>query len=73
MPSLAGTYQQGTRFPMPDPTIIRLDTEDGPIWEVSGLGMVTRHRQLWQAELFWVFMCTATGFNSPSGREDDRA
>lgn len=62
MPS-AGTYQEGPRFPMPDPTIRQIDTDDGPMWEVSGLGMVITHRQKWQAELIWVCMCTAKGLN----------
>lgn len=48
---------------MPDPTIRQIETDDGIIWEVTGLGMTTRHQQLWQAELIWVFMCTAKGIN----------
>lgn len=59
--TLTGTYETNTRFPLPDPTIKRIDTDDGPKWEVSGLGMMTTHKQLWQAELIWLCMCTAKG------------
>lgn len=48
---------------MPDPTIREIETDEGTIWEVSGLGMVTTHRQLWQAELIWLFMCRAKGID----------
>ena len=57
----AGTYDTNTSFPLADPIIKRIDTDDGPMWEVSGLGMVTMHKQLWQAELIWVCMCTSKG------------
>ena len=34
---------------------------NGPIWEVSGNGLVSRHQQLWQAMLRFDRMCIAKG------------
>lgn len=69
---LAGTYTESLRFPMPVPTITRIATDDGVIWEVSGLGMTIKHRQLWQAELIWICMCTSKGFSVDQAPPSDQ-
>lgn len=46
-----------------EPCLELIQTYDGPIWEVSGLGMATRHRQLWQAMLRFDCMCIAKGID----------
>lgn len=41
--------------------------DDGePCWQISGLGMSTRHKQLWQVETHWLAMLAAKGLT-----EDD--
>jgi hypothetical protein len=41
--------------------------DDGePWWQITGLGMSTRHRQLWQVETHWDALLAAKGLT----RED---
>jgi hypothetical protein len=44
-----------------DPCIELIQGASGPIWEVSGNGLVSRHQQLWQAMLRFDCMCIAKG------------
>jgi hypothetical protein len=44
------------------PTLEIVIGDDGePCWQISGLGMSTRHRQLWQVETHWQAMLAAKG------------
>lgn len=41
--------------------------DDGePCWQISGLGMSTRHKELWQVETHWLAMLAVKGLT-----EDD--
>jgi hypothetical protein len=44
-----------------DPCIELIQGATGPIWEVSGNGLVSRHKQLWQAMLRFDCMCIGKG------------
>jgi hypothetical protein len=44
-----------------DPCIELMQSPNGPLWEVSGNGLVSRHQQLWQAMLRFDCMCIAKG------------
>lgn len=44
-----------------DTSIELIQGINGPIWEVSGNGLVSRHQQLWQAMLRFDCMCIAKG------------
>jgi hypothetical protein len=44
-----------------DHCIALIQGPSGPIWEVSGKGLVSRHQQLWQAMLRFDCMCIAKG------------
>ena len=38
--------------------------DDGdPCWQITGLGMTTRHRQRWQCETHWEAMLVAKGLS----------
>lgn len=36
------------------PSLQRIDTELGPEWEICYGGRCRRHRQPWQAQVFWL-------------------
>jgi len=44
-----------------EPTITVVNTDEGPVWQVEGLGMATRHSQLWQAVVLYECLCVAKG------------
>lgn len=46
---------------MTTPAIELIHTDDGPMWQVDGLGMTTRHVQLWQAMVLYECLCVAKG------------
>jgi len=39
------------------------------MWEVTGLGMMSQHKQLWQAMLRFDCMCIAKGIDPGEGYE----
>lgn len=43
------------------PTIDKMVVDGEEIWEAAGLGIVVRHRQLWQVQLLWHCKCIAMG------------
>ena len=46
-----------------EPCIELIQTHEGPIWQVTGLGMRSNHKQLWQAMLRFDCMCIAKGID----------
>lgn len=38
-----------------------IDHDGQPVYQISGLGMVSRHRQLWQCETHWLALLAAKG------------
>ena len=44
---------------MQHPVVKQVEDNGEITWEASGLGIVTRHHQQWQAELHWLFLSTA--------------
>ena len=44
---------------MEDPVVKQVEDNGTIIWEASGLGIVARHHQQWQAKLNWLFLSTA--------------
>lgn len=50
------------RFPVEESVRIeRVQTRDGLVWRVCGLGYCTEHGQLWQAQIFWEIMRASKG------------
>lgn len=43
---------------------IVIDDDGQPCWQISGLGMSTRHRQLWQCETHWYALLAAKGLQA---------
>jgi hypothetical protein len=52
-----------------NPCIELIQTNHGPMWEVTGLGMMSQHKQLWQAMLRFDCMCIAKGIDPGEGYE----
>jgi hypothetical protein len=50
-----------------EPCIELIQTAEGPVWEVSGNGLVSRHKQLWQALLRYDCMCLGKGISPSNG------
>jgi hypothetical protein len=51
----------------PAPIIQMVVTNTGtPVWEVSGHGITTRHRQAHQALLIWHCQAVAVGYEGPA-------
>jgi hypothetical protein len=50
-----------------EPCIELMQTGDGPVWEVSGFGYVTQHKQLWQAMLRFDCICLSKGLDPSRG------
>jgi hypothetical protein len=52
---------------MPNAPTIRVVVVDGlPLFEVLGLGIVSRHQQLEQAQLRWHCLAVAEGYDGPA-------
>lgn len=48
---------------MQHPVVKQLNDNGSIVWEASGLGIVVRHSQQWQAELHWLFICKSKGLD----------
>jgi hypothetical protein len=46
-----------------EPCLELIQTHEGPMWQVTGLGMRSRHQQRWQAMLRFDCMCIAKGID----------
>lgn len=51
---------------MDAPTIQVVIVDGRPVFEVAGLGLVSRHQQLEQAQLRWHCLATAAGYDGPA-------
>jgi hypothetical protein len=51
---------------MDAPTIQVVVVDGRPVFEVSGLGLVSRHQQLQQAQLRWHCLAVAAGYDGPA-------
>jgi hypothetical protein len=43
------------------PTVELVETSNGAVWRVCGLGYCTEHRQRWQAEVMYECLLAAKG------------
>lgn len=46
---------------MDQPRVELIQTSNGPIWRVCGLGYCTEHQQRWQAEVMFECLAVAKG------------
>lgn len=51
---------------MDAPTIQVVIVDGRPVFEVTGLGLVSQHQQLEQAQLRWHCLATAAGWEGPA-------
>lgn len=48
------------------PTIQVVIVDGRPLFEVAGMGLVSRHQQLEQAQLRWHCLAVAAGYDGPA-------